>query len=142
MSHSPGRSYSPMRASGLTSGLASTGQQHDVFGSFVVWNVILLNQTPQYWVCRFRNWFLGPTAKLEHVTERFASLWTDLEQEKTVRWTWQGRARKSNRVCCYLNGRLVCIRSDSLVSDLRTGDFRRVPNSSCSTRLWIDWRRV
>lgn len=26
----------------------------------------------------------GPTAKLEHVTERFASLWTDLEQEKQV----------------------------------------------------------
>eukprot|EP00955_Chlamydomonas_euryale_P045995 353298-Chlamydomonas_euryale.AAC.3 len=24
----------------------------------------------------------GPTAKLEHVSERFASLWTDLEQEK------------------------------------------------------------
>lgn len=26
----------------------------------------------------------GPTAKLEHVTERFAGLWTDLEQEKQV----------------------------------------------------------
>ncbi|PNH06859.1 SF-assemblin [Tetrabaena socialis] len=24
----------------------------------------------------------GPSAKLEHVTERFAGLWTDLEQEK------------------------------------------------------------
>lgn len=27
----------------------------------------------------------GPTAKLEHVTERFAGLWTDLEQEKQNR---------------------------------------------------------
>lgn len=26
----------------------------------------------------------GPTAKLDHVAERFATLWTDLEQEKQV----------------------------------------------------------
>ncbi|GAX74372.1 hypothetical protein CEUSTIGMA_g1820.t1 [Chlamydomonas eustigma] len=47
MNQSPGRSYSPIRSSGLMTA--------------------------------------GPTAKLEHVSERFASLWTDLEQEKANR---------------------------------------------------------
>ncbi len=34
----------------------------------------------------------GPSAKLEHVTERFAGLWSDLEQEKN-----QKRIQESQR---------------------------------------------
>jgi hypothetical protein len=32
------------------------------------------------------NFCAGPTAKLEHVAERFSAFYSDLEQEKQVRW--------------------------------------------------------
>jgi hypothetical protein len=40
----------------------------------------------------------GPTAKLEHVTERFASLWSDLETEKQVRSSIAQR-RQAEKCC-------------------------------------------
>jgi hypothetical protein len=41
------------------------------------------------------NFCAGPTAKLEHVAERFSAFYSDLEQEKQVRWHGQQQVQDS-----------------------------------------------
>lgn len=75
------------------------------------------------------NFCAGPTAKLEHVAERFSAFYSDLEQEKQVRW--QAQQQDSMEVLLPTTQQLLSTAQQHFLQDMQQSTV-----TAARTSLW------